>query len=749
MGEAPGDGLRVPGRPGRAVVRGGAAGPRGVLHARRRAPGDGRARAAACRPTCATCCGGSPRTSPPSATGAACGRSTGTTGPLTPTTGTTRTSGTTCRRTSTSSTPRTACSSGRAIQAYLRDPAFSNFYDRTVTDYVQRWSLGVDAVMKRPRLMNRAAAPDPDARFANARGIPGYNEDTDDFVAGLDLLAAQYAGFAAYARIQEARGDVARGAHVAAEGDGGEGVRQQHLVGREDAELLRPPDHRLHARASRGRPPGTPRRSTGRSPPTASTSGPRWTASSCRLASRAPRRSRSSRTTPKCCTASGRPTSPTTRSWTCRVPTARAASTRRCRSRSWARSSPGLMGVSVDPVMPGREGDLLEYFANQFVMTLPQLTPRTAWAELRHLPVRANDVSVRHEGVDGDGLHQQQRPGPRLARGAPRTVRRARRQRRPREGLTAGAAARPRRQLRARGGRAGHQRASRGARGYSAVIGQITDFTSEMRLAGKPPAGVFADQGLVRRDVDTVDLVVGHEALEPLNLRPDPRITSHDFCASQVSCWPVSAPAPGSSRSIRYFGTIVSSLDGVSSRRRPPTRVAQASRLPSPGRRGPAPFLVWDSRPSSIASGPRAFSRAGSSLPRLREHGLRPSPNQTVLQSGAFRQGAPPTVTNTRRYPRFPVGSFKLNGQMTYASEVSVIDIGMGGVSLTADKRLNIGAKYQLKLEGDEQRGLGDLRSGVVEDERHQEVGRRRVRPGLHRRDEIRRRVARKSLPCS
>jgi hypothetical protein len=57
---------------------------------------------------------------------------------------------------------------------------------------------------------------------------------------------------------------------------------------------------------------------------------------------------------------------------------------------------------------------------------------------------------------------------------------------------------------------------------------------------------------------------------------------------------------------------------------------------------------------------------------------------------------------NTRRHPRFRVGSFKLNGQMTFASEVSVIDIGMGGVSLTADKRLNIGGKYLLKLEDDE-----------------------------------------------
>jgi len=36
---------------------------------------------------------------------------------------------------------------------------------------------------------------------------------------------------------------------------------------------------------------------------------------------------------------------------------------------------------------------------------------------------------------------------------------------------------------------------------------------------------------------------------------------------------------------------------------------------------------------------------------------------------------------------------------MTFASEVSIHDIGMGGVSLTADKRLNIGGKYRLKLE--------------------------------------------------
>ena len=56
-------------------------------------------------------------------------------------------------------------------------------------------------------------------------------------------------------------------------------------------------------------------------------------------------------------------------------------------------------------------------------------------------------------------------------------------------------------------------------------------------------------------------------------------------------------------------------------------------------------------------------------------------------------------VNYTRRHPRYRLGSRELNGQMTFASEVSILDVGMGGVSLTADKRLNIGGRYTLKLE--------------------------------------------------
>jgi hypothetical protein len=56
-------------------------------------------------------------------------------------------------------------------------------------------------------------------------------------------------------------------------------------------------------------------------------------------------------------------------------------------------------------------------------------------------------------------------------------------------------------------------------------------------------------------------------------------------------------------------------------------------------------------------------------------------------------------VNYTRRHQRFRLDSVEVSGQMTFASEVSVIDIGMGGVSLRADKRLNIGGTYKLRLE--------------------------------------------------
>jgi hypothetical protein len=56
-------------------------------------------------------------------------------------------------------------------------------------------------------------------------------------------------------------------------------------------------------------------------------------------------------------------------------------------------------------------------------------------------------------------------------------------------------------------------------------------------------------------------------------------------------------------------------------------------------------------------------------------------------------------VEYTRRHRRFRLTSVEVTGQMTSTSEVSLIDIGLGGLSLQADRRLNIGGTYMLKLE--------------------------------------------------
>ena len=83
-------------------------------------------------------------------------------------------------------------------RSYIEDPVFLNFYDRTVTDYVSRWNLGTNEIMSRT---NQVDGP------PYFRGDPSYEESRPDIMVGIDLLAAQYAGYQSYAAIQELRGN--------------------------------------------------------------------------------------------------------------------------------------------------------------------------------------------------------------------------------------------------------------------------------------------------------------------------------------------------------------------------------------------------------------------------------------------------------------------------------------------------------------------------------------------------------------
>jgi hypothetical protein len=90
---------------------------------------------------------------------------------------------------------------------YITDPVFQNFYRRTVHDYVERWDLSLDHIMTRQRIMNIRGHVDPRNRFQRNRGIPSYDEGNPGFAVAVDQLAAQYAGYLAYARFAQLRGD--------------------------------------------------------------------------------------------------------------------------------------------------------------------------------------------------------------------------------------------------------------------------------------------------------------------------------------------------------------------------------------------------------------------------------------------------------------------------------------------------------------------------------------------------------------
>jgi hypothetical protein len=94
-------------------------------------------------------------------------------------------------------------------RAYLDDPVFLNFYERTVKDYVERWALSPEKIMPRPAIMNLAVPLDPKDPYRASRGLASYNEDEEGLNVGADLPAAQYAAYKAYALLLGRRGDAA------------------------------------------------------------------------------------------------------------------------------------------------------------------------------------------------------------------------------------------------------------------------------------------------------------------------------------------------------------------------------------------------------------------------------------------------------------------------------------------------------------------------------------------------------------
>jgi hypothetical protein len=262
-------------------------------------------------------------------------------------------------------------------QTYVNDPVFLNFYDRTVKDYVERWGLGLDEIMSRPRLLNMRGMPG-NKKFQSARGIPGYDEGDKEYVLGGDVLATQYAAYLDYARIQEVRGNVelAR-TFLKKAADVKSLVNNTWWNGKEQYFYARlNKDHKLEGRG------GGYLLYWG-----VVDEGPRL--QSALSQARSPYLEVLYRY--------GDPDAARERLLDTMTPG---------RSRMEYPEVPysvigtvvnGTMGINLD-TPPATLSSVEGYWVAAAVKTLSGLGSNIAWAELRNLPVRANEVTVRHEG---------------------------------------------------------------------------------------------------------------------------------------------------------------------------------------------------------------------------------------------------------------------------------------------------------------------------------------------------------------
>lgn len=93
-------------------------------------------------------------------------------------------------------------------RTYIDDPVLEYFYDRTVTDYVDRWDLKLDRVMDRPLQLNLSVPIVEGEYYQEARGLPSYEESSFEITASVDLLAVQGAAYKAYANMKKLQGKI-------------------------------------------------------------------------------------------------------------------------------------------------------------------------------------------------------------------------------------------------------------------------------------------------------------------------------------------------------------------------------------------------------------------------------------------------------------------------------------------------------------------------------------------------------------
>ncbi|MGN0195531.1 MAG: hypothetical protein ACI4AE_03635 [Candidatus Cryptobacteroides sp.] len=100
-------------------------------------------------------------------------------------------------------------------RTYIDSPVFVEFYERSTSDYIDRWQLSPQTIMTRPRYLNTPEPFDEWDNFHTCRGLASYVENFRNLTVSADLLASLYAGFNACAEIFALRGDAGKSGEYA------------------------------------------------------------------------------------------------------------------------------------------------------------------------------------------------------------------------------------------------------------------------------------------------------------------------------------------------------------------------------------------------------------------------------------------------------------------------------------------------------------------------------------------------------
>jgi hypothetical protein len=279
-------------------------------------------------------------------------------------------------------------------RSYIEDPVFLNFYHHTVTDYVLRWNLDLAHVM------TRETAPQDPSHF---RGDPSYGESRRDIALGVDLLATQYAGYRSYAAILAIRGDdgaaqmyvrsasdvkglINRAWWNPAEGHFFEFLDKDHqFQGHAGADLLYRDvvDDGLKAQSALD----TLLKTMQDEPASAVEAESHYAEILYRY---------------------GDPDAAYAEIMDLTRPGRERQGYPEVSYSVIGAIVNGLMGINVEPDVPIE--DLVQSKPFEMVVrTLPQLTAKTTWAELRNLPIGNGSVTVRHDGERKTSLINQEK----------------------------------------------------------------------------------------------------------------------------------------------------------------------------------------------------------------------------------------------------------------------------------------------------------------------------------------------------